>query len=176
MVQDSIEREVRRRVSDALAEAGVGGLGGDRVAIEVLYMLPPEFVRTYRQLFDMALEWSPKSGSGIRDEASATRASGGDKRDPTNSRTIRGAQDSGGKRWRQMPWTVRSEAASEAKSRLDRRLVEAAQSAVRELKKSGDGHGSELRADGSRKGPKTYPKCLECGRGQASGWVRCPFH
>ena len=169
MTQDAVEREVRRRVADALAAAGVEG---DRVATEVLYMLPPEFVRVYRQLFDMALKWSPRSGSGVTDEAAATRGlSGGgkDRRDPLHARTVRAAQDSGGKRWRQMPWTVKSEAASEAKSRLDRNIVRAAQETLRELR-------SEPRPDGEENGQARKKKCPTCGRGYASGWVRCPFH
>lgn len=63
----AIEREVQRRLTDILAASGVAQ---GRLSLECLYMLPPELIRSYTQLFDRALrEGVVSSGSGPSAEA-----------------------------------------------------------------------------------------------------------
>lgn len=59
-VEDRIENEVRRRVQDLLSAAGVDS---DRVGLEVLYWLPSEFMRYYRDLFERALKLDGGEGT-----------------------------------------------------------------------------------------------------------------
>lgn len=61
---DKEDYAVRMRHADFLAAAGVGV---DRIAIEVLYLLPPAFVREYTRVFHEALNIG-EDGSGIRNE------------------------------------------------------------------------------------------------------------
>src|SRR5690606_37765500 len=63
--QDQIEMQVRARLAELLSSAGVGY---DRVAVEVLYLFPPEFVRAYAELYHQALKGI--GGGGVGDENS----------------------------------------------------------------------------------------------------------
>src|SRR5688572_21341706 len=127
-VEDRIEDEVRRRLSEAGASAG---LAKARLSQEVLFLLPPEFVRLYQDLFDRALgDPVQRAGDGGKD-AGRLKASGKSK-DPMRARSRAGAAH--GKRFVAGVWPIRSELALEEKQRLDRAIIRAAEKAVRALR------------------------------------------
>ncbi len=110
--EDAIEREVQRRVANVLASAGVPQ---GQLNLEVLFMLPPEFVRAYTRLFDRALLESVKGGKGP-DHGTPKKV------DPKWKGKIVGAGAGGaGKRYR-THWLIRDEQAFRAKGSIDRKL------------------------------------------------------
>lgn len=56
-----VEDQVRRRLADRLRSAGVSER---EVAVEILYMLPKEFVRAYEELYLSALNMGDSVGQG----------------------------------------------------------------------------------------------------------------
>lgn len=186
-MKDVVEAEAQRRYTDLLASANLDalGIGSSRVATEVLFMLPGEFVRAYKELFEMALSWSPQTpGGGGKDEGkikASGKTKGGKGEQGMHTREM-GPAKSGGKRYTHRHFAIKSEAAVRAKSRLDRRLVRAADDAIRAARAEnaeatdeisvGRGNG-DRRANGPLSGKR---ECGDCGRKLANGWVRCPFH
>lgn len=114
--EDIFEEEVKRRLRIALSNAGVEGPTANT---EVLYMLPAEFVRKYRNLFDKALSWSPQ-GLETKDEGRIKARGQGAKSTGKRFRAGGGA------------YGVKSEAAANAKRRLDRKLIRAIRTALEE--------------------------------------------
>lgn len=186
LMDDPVFRAILRDMTGTSA-----GVTSGRVAQEVLFLLPSEFVRMYTELFDKALTWSPTGGQsgpdGVADEG-RQKASGSKRgKDPMNTRSQHAAKTSG-KRFVERRWAVKSEGAFEQKKKLDRSLVRGAERAIRAA-----AHEDSVRASLSeetstaltgnsstngtaRNKPGGAPQCRECGRGFAAGWVRCPFH
>jgi hypothetical protein len=164
--EDRVEEEVRRRVTSAASAAGVDR---GRVELEVVWLLPPEFMRLYRAIFSRALAdpISP-TGDGGKDEGRVKAK--GKPADAMRARSMAGAAK--GRRFVQGAWPVRDEAALEAKNRLDRKIL----AAVRE---SWDTLVPPSRASfrASRQKDQTNSRrCPDCGLYQSPGWLRCPFH
>lgn len=116
---DALDREVRRRVADLLASAGVDQ---GRISQEILWMLPPELVRTYRELWRRALRPDVQSSLQGSDPAGASKARNlPDSR--TGGRTRQGwaAGASRGKRYA-THWVVADERLLKIKSSADRKL------------------------------------------------------
>ena len=129
--EDVVENEVRRRYADLLASAGVDS---GRLSLEVLYLLPEEFVREYVELFWEALrEDIPSAGGGdnvIKKAGEVKRnkkVRTGERDEQGRVREVavpgsnRGAQG-GGKKYK-THWLIKSEVALEVKRRVDRKLV-----------------------------------------------------
>lgn len=127
----AIEREVQRRLVDAMVSAGVPQ---GRISLEVLYFLPTDFVRAYRKLHEAAL-LETVAGAG-----------GGDPgRSPAKGRTVGEGLKAraGGRRYRTW-WSIRSERAFRLKGSVDRKLLRLAKEIDRELadlRRKGDGDG-----------------------------------
>lgn len=196
---DRFEREARRRYADLLSSAGVDE---GRVSLEVLYLLPPEFVRGYQQLFHDALKEYP-SGRGSADVDG--RMISKVKNDDVASRRSHIAGSSGKRH--QNHWTIRSEAALSVKGKLDKQLRRAIARALGELSdlRRADSEERARRAligaagnddemepddrtessqqDGSRENRTPRDRsgsemktCSTCGLIQSPNWRRCPFH
>jgi len=173
--RDIYEAEVQRRYTDLMASAGVNG---SRVAVEILFMLPPEFVRRYAELFDLSLSWSPRSGSGSGSGGgSIEKASGAVKPDVRGSgeggmhTRVQPAASTSGKRYTKQHFAVLSETALNEKNKLDRRLVRGVTDAIRAARPAQTNATTEIGAKTKERG-----ECSECGRRMANGWKRCPFH
>jgi hypothetical protein len=114
---ENIENQVRRRVADHLARAGVHERS---VATEVLYLLPDTFVQAYMKLFERAL--------GLGEGSSLGRGAGdeGQIKAKVKSSDVGkkvGAVGKGrGKRYHAGVWVVKDEKAFEVKRRIDKRL------------------------------------------------------
>jgi hypothetical protein len=114
--EDAIEREVQRRLTERAAAAG---LAPGRISLEVLFLLPPDFVRAYTMLFDRSLKESVVGG-GNKDQAVTKKVS---KQPRLSAKSKHRMVPSGmqGKRYREF-WTVRDERAFRFKAQIDRRL------------------------------------------------------
>lgn len=135
--EDAIEREVRKRLAERLVSAGVDN---GRVSLEILYLLPPEFVRAYVSLWDRAL--GPGHGvanpnSGMGEAAAASRPqrikTGGRGTDATRDAFSRGAGGGGGGKRHREFWVVRDEGALTVKSSVDRKLLRVMREAMEQL-------------------------------------------
>lgn len=151
--EDAVEAEVRRRYADLLASAGVNS---GRLSLEVLYLLPEEFVREYIELFWEALREdisTGKSGGENPIKKQGEFRKGKLKRDRETGEltpgSARGAQG-GGKKYRNH-WLIRSEFALEVKQRVDRKLVRmigiTRRDVKRELQEGGRGRANLQRRD-----------------------------
>ena len=124
-VEDHIEREVQRRLTERAASAG---LAQGRPSLECLFLLPPDFVRAYEQLFNRALREpgleGPSGGVGSGDAAGQVKRVSRKAR--LSARSKRKIAEGAGakaqsKRHRDY-WIVRDEHALDQKSLIDRRL------------------------------------------------------
>lgn len=158
--EDRVETEVRRRLTRAAAAAGVDR---GRIELEVLWQLPPEFVRLYRELFDRALADPIKPTSDGGKDEGRLKASG--KPDDAMRARSMGPASSGGKRYVQGSWPIRDERALEAKRQVDRKITRIVDSAL-----------SSLRAPRHKSQTVPAPKCARCGKFQKIEWSRCPYH
>jgi len=185
--------EVRRKYQDFLASAGISE---NRVATEVLYWLPHEFMEGYRELFHQALILGDGTKSGVN------RLGENVVRKVTKERGKKGSMRAVGAKGTAPGmgggWVIRDERALEVKRRVDRalvsligrtrnrvyggreKLVEADQSLGR-----GESHGSTPGVDESRGGERGlvtvrgggHRKCCRtCGKLAGNGWVICPFN
>lgn len=165
---DRVNDEVRRRMTEI---AAAGGIDRGRLSIEVLFLLPPQFVRMYQSIFDAALDDPVKPQLAANKDEGRIKAKG-KPRDDLKARSMGGAKK--GKRSVSGYWPVRDEDAMKIKDLLDRRIVRAVGQAVDDLKL--------IRA--ARNEGRTYvgrpsvgqPQCPACGKFMKEDWVRCPWH
>jgi hypothetical protein len=149
------ENKLRLRLAEVLSSAGVDE---GRVALEVLYLLPQEFVRGYTDLFHRALR-AGDEGMGGRNDAKAElgRSLG---REKAGGKTPKKAGGRG-------PFAVRDEKALGEKQRIDRQLRKLARS-MRDGGAAGTGKEQVSRCgeDSDKEG---------CGKWVESGWNWCPY-
>jgi len=167
-VEDRIEDEVRKRLSERLAS---GGVASSRISQEILFMLPSEFVRMYCELYDRC--FGPIMvgvGDGGKDEGRIKRKGGAvGKGSEMKTRKMSGAQG-GGKRFVQGNVPIKDEESLEKKRRLDRKLVRSVEESLRGTRRGGgepshvtDRHG----AVGAGRFPDGQAKLSEgVGKGQ----------
>jgi hypothetical protein len=152
--------------------AAAAGIDHGRLSIEVLFLLPPQFVRQYQWLFDQALDSPvrPQSDGG-KDEGRVKAK--GKPRDDLKARSMGGAKKS--KRSVSGYWPIRDEEAVKIKGLLDRRIVRAVNQAVEDLKlvRAGAHKNSTAPTGSSVTG---VPRCPRCGKFLKEDWVRCPWH
>jgi hypothetical protein len=178
--------EVRRKYQDFLASAGISE---NRVATEVLYWLPHEFMEGYRELFHQALILGDGTKSGVNRLGENVVRKVTKERGKNGSMRATGAKGpapgmGGG-------WVIRDERALEVKRRVDRALVsligrtrgrvygrEGGSEREKLVEREGGaGRGVEderglvtVRGGGHRK------CCRTCGKLAGNGWVICPFN
>lgn len=130
----------RRSLAYELRESG--GLSSGRLGLEILYLLPDDFVTFYTKLFHEALDegLSNKGSSGggginsLGEELPAAVISKGRTGTVLGSDTRLQAQGSG-KKYRNTGMTIRSERALRVKSTVDKALQELTQDAIRSLRR-----------------------------------------
>jgi len=164
---DRVTDEVRRRMAEIAAAAGIDH---GRLSIEVLFLLPPQFVRQYQWLFDQALDSPvrPQSDGG-KDEGRVKAK--GKPRDDLRARSMGGAKKS--KRSVSGYWPIRDEEAVKIKALLDRRIVRAVNQAVEDLTSIRAARFSTVTVPTGSSG---IPQCEVCGKFLKEEWVRCPWH
>lgn len=145
---ESIEHAVRIRLAEALTAQGVGY---HRVSLEILYLLPPEFVDAYTQLFYRAFRDDASIRVGDPDAAQVKDNRQGQKRGS-------GKAVPQGKKYRQH-WQIGDEKAFARKQLIDREL----RALVRKMA------GGEKYEDRARR------RCKGCGRWVEMKWDYCAY-
>ena len=119
-LEDHIEAEVQKRLRERAAAAG---LSRGRPSLEVLFLLPPDFVRAYEALFNRALK-EPGLEPQHTDPGGVVAKAGRKQR--LSARSKRRVADGAGARAQSRRhrdfWIVRDEHALHQKSLMDRRL------------------------------------------------------
>lgn len=148
--------KVRARLAEVLSSAGVHE---NRVALEILYLLPKDFVAAYTELFHNALSMGDEGkGAEVERKVQLGRAEG--------KRVTRASGDSMGgarKAKKKAPrgWAVKSTLALQRKEAVDRKLRKLAREVM-----SGEDKIARVRCgEGSGSG---------CGKWLEDGWSFCP--
>jgi hypothetical protein len=174
MDADAIEREVRRRLTEAAAAAGVPH---SRAALEVLYLMPRGFLDQYTALFDAALVLPSSPSGGTRRAGELGKANsheplpGTAKGLRTNSgRNAGDAPHLGGGAAKKGPsgWGIKDTRALELKERFDKRLRALARDMRLDLSELAERGGKAKRVAA---GPT---RCAGCGRIPQAEWGYCP--
>jgi hypothetical protein len=171
-----IESEVRRRLTEAAASAGVPHA---RASLEVLYLLPDGFLDAYTALFDAALKLpgSPTGGTiqqGELGKANSNDALPGTHKGLRVNSGVEGGGDAphlGGGAGKKGPggWAVKSLLALEVKTRMDKRL----RSMARDMRRELAGVEDDGRDDDGRQ-RRAVLQCSGCGRIAQPDWGWCP--
>jgi len=160
MGDKDIDRKVRDRLTEIFAAAG---MKSNRAALELLYLLPPDFISAYEAVFEKALKLDGSSATGaLKDAAELGKAKGG-----TSATVGKKTQLSGGagKKYK-LYWVVKNDSALELKHALDKKLRRLA----RELR--ADLSDSEVMAAGGKVAGKC--RCDRCGMIMSRDWNFCP--
>lgn len=160
MGDKDIDRRVARRLTEIFAAAG---MRSNRAALELLYLLPGDFISAYEAVFERALKLDGSSATGaLKDAAELGKAKGG-----TSQTTGRKTQLSGGagKKYKTY-WVVKNDSALELKHALDKKLRRLA----RELRD--DLSDVEVMDAGGKVAGKC--RCLRCGQLMNRDWNFCP--
>jgi len=177
--KDDTEREIRRRLTEIAAAAGVPH---SRAALEVLYLLPPGFLDQYIALFDAALRLpgSPSEGTNRAGELGKANSheplSGTAKGLRINSgRNAGDAPHLGGSAGKKGPsgWAIKDVRALEAKEKFDKRL----RALSRDIRLVLSEITSSTSTSGISKGRDSNLRVLQCsgcGRIADKGWHYCP--
>lgn len=152
--------QLRKRLAELMSSAG---LGYNSISLEVLYLLPEEFIGRYIWLWEKALG---PAGSGDNAGRQADRDGGlGVAKTETGKRGVMptGASSTQ-KKWKRMGLAIRDEKALELKDRIDRRL----RSIARDIR------SFEVEGGLGTSGKKTA-QCTKCGRVGEERWAYCPY-
>jgi hypothetical protein len=186
--RDEVQDAVRVRLQEAMVSAGVGH---GRVALEVLYWLPQEFVRDYQELYMRALHL----GDGDDRERPGKDEGRVKAKVKAAKRGKRGSMEARAKAGKyKKEWVVKDEEALEVKRQVDKKLVELVR---REKQKQTRGssppsgkkiHGSTPPSPSGGNPPREVvgnlremagkadkKVCEDCGKIAAIDWVRCPY-
>ena len=149
------ERDLRDRLSDALAS---GGMGMNNISQEVLYLLPDEFIEEYVKLFWTALKGDVVPGVRNPDEQVA--------RVPGKYKDTRVYAKSGkGVKKYKKHWLIADGRAFEFKKRIDKKLVSMGREIKARREVIEEGRVSEV----------VSVQCGECGRFLEVKWKHCPW-
>lgn len=144
--QEHIEHEVRKRLAESLSNAGVGF---DRISLEVLYLLPPQFLDAYVDLYMRALKDASSGGFGDENAIPVKK---------TKRNQIGPASNNSGKKYREH-WQIRDDEAFARKRKVDRKL----------LKLVGEMRTGESAEEKERR------RCNGCGRWMQANWRYCAW-
>ena len=151
--------DIRIRLAEIMSSAG---LGYNRISLEILYLLPREFIDRYQEVWDRALG-AVVSAPG--DSMARAGELGKAKTDTSKKGTHIGAGAGGSsKRWNRV-FQVKDERALELKGRMDKRLRGMAREMRNEL----------MGLDGSGASTSTRRNCSGCGRILQSHFNFCPY-
>lgn len=159
---------VRIRIAEIMSSAGVGY---NQIALEILYLLPSDFINNYIRMWERAF------GPAVRAPGDQMLRDGELGKAPTQ--TARKGQmvgaGSGGsaKRWKRIV-SIRDERALRLKDRVDKRLRGISRDMRDELSlmESKAGRRGGVEVVGSS---EVVTQCKKCGKIQAEGWAFCPY-
>lgn len=177
----AIEREVRTRMAELAASAG---LGSTQVALQALYLMPGDFMDAYAALFHRALRVAGDVGRPSEEGREDADGKATTVQRVSASRTSRmregatlggmGPAKSTGKRHRRV-WTVADEKALSRKEAVDKKLRKITREMLagmtEDLKSQESGGG-----DAADRGGDAVARCKgrKCGKFMDAEWVFCP--
>jgi hypothetical protein len=156
--------KIRTRLAEIMSSAG---LGYNQIALEILYLLPKEFIDRYIWLWEKAL--GPAGGGDVRGQQLA--------RDANLERAQTSSKDKGnlpsmgavGKRYKKI-FVIRDEHAFDLKHKIDKRLRGIAREIRNELEGLTDQRGKHDRAEG-----RIAQQCKACGKIMHGDYNYCPY-
>lgn len=162
--------KVRIRLAEIMSSAGVGY---NQISLEILYLLPREFVDRY---IDM---WTRALGPGIKapGEAMARDSELGRANTDTSKKGLMVGAGSGGvsKRYKKI-FVIADERALMLKDRIDKRLRGMAREIRRELGELEErGRLEEKARKSGEKLGNWMSKCGKCGKLGSAEWAYCPY-
>lgn len=162
---ERVRKMVEAQVAAVLSAAGVDQ---KRVATQVLFYLPPEFVGLYEELFDRALKITGEEGGAAERTGALGKAPSGTSGSKGNKTQLRGGQ---GKKFKSI-WVVKDEDALDLKHRIDKRLRALTRDMQTEMM-----FGRQSRSDGVGAILGKYCPGKGCGgkgRLKSEDWRFCP--
>lgn len=183
---------VRMRLAEWLSSAGVNE---NRIAVEVLYLLPPAFVSEYTNLFHAALNLG-NDGHGEQDaeqirvgkvaghNTPGSGGRGGSRIDSGRNSEIGSLPGGAGTKGRRRGiFAVRDDARLAEKDRVDRSLRKLARGMATGVEVEGSRCGWRMNSEGKSvrgkgRGKKTGVKGgqeIGCGKYLENGWKYCPW-
>ena len=162
LVQLQAEKIAEKYFTDMMSAAGVSV---DRMALEVLYWLPRDFIDLYQELYMRALRNTDGGAGGQGEAAAQTGALGKAKANTATN----------GKRYKKY-WTVADEHVLEMKSRVDRRLRAMTRDMRTELEELDwkRERKEKVRKVQSRAGSGIRASCPACHIVVSLSWKYCP--
>lgn len=157
-----VNERFTRWQADYLADAGVPY---SRLALELLFLIPEGFAKSYKQLFESSLG-PVDSGADARGKAAERTGATGRAKGKAGGDT--------GKRWKNLPLTIRDEDALELKQRIDKKLRTMAREIIQELDEIAAAKALGIKRK-IETGEKTETgRCRSCGKFSAAAWNWCP--
>lgn len=161
----------RRSMAYELRQSG--GLASGRLGLEILYLLPDDFVQFYGSIFHRAFN--------VGDSSVMHGRSGGVERASGNTGTVLGSENrlqaqGSGKKWKNTPMTIGSEKVMKLKQRMDKELERITHDAKTELQAMGEGGQGLERSGTSMSERETHRQCTNgvCRSFLKAGWKFCP--
>lgn len=159
----SLDDKVRIRLAEIMSSAGVGY---NSISLEILYMLPREFVDRYIELWHQALGPTIKApGDGMARDGELGRA-------PTETRLkgkVVGTGAGGAGKRLARAFSLRDEKAFNFKDRIDKRLRAIGRDIRDELRLIED------RLQTGSEGVVNVIRCGRCGKIMAEAFKFCPY-
>lgn len=158
----SLDDKVRIRIAEIMSSAGVGY---NQISLEILYMLPRQFVDRYIDLWTQALGPLVKApGDGMARDGELGRA-------PTETRLkgkVVGTGAGGAGKRLARAFSLRDEAAFNYKDTIDKRLRSIARDIRDELRLIED------RTTRDAVEAMLVTRCGRCGKVMSNAWLFCP--
>lgn len=159
LIQLAAERMAESRFTEMMASAGVGH---DRMALEVLYWLPGDFLTLYQELYTRALSGTDGNTGARGKAAEQTGATG-----KAKGKALKGRKF---KRY----WVVQDEHVLQLKERVDKRLRAMTRDIQVELGELDASRGAGDKAKIGSGSTKVHDRCGECGIMLSNLWNYCP--
>jgi hypothetical protein len=182
------DEKIRIRLAEIMSSAGVGY---NQISLEILYLLPEEFVQRYIWLWEKAL--GPAGSGDARGQQLAKDSELGKEKTHTDKKgnmigAGAGGAGGGGKKFKRFGMDVRSLEAFEMKGRIDRRLRSIARDLrnfelemrdreqLKDARRKGSGGrvGSGKNGSGGSGWGDGTAQCVSCGRIMDESWNNCP--
>lgn len=162
----------RRSLAYELVESGM--LSPGRLGLEILYLLPDDFVQFYQDLFHQALQ--VKDDSVMHGRSGGLEKAGGRQGMQLGSKDRGPQAGSSGKRWKNTPMAVGNETALRAKESMDKGLQDLVRNAKVYMageRARDQAHSGKLGGQAGSQGPGGVGKADQTGRANGKGGMRC---
>ncbi len=158
-----VQEKFQRWMADYLSDAGVPYA---RLSLELLFLLPETFMKNYKQLFAESLG-PVDSGADARGKAAVRTGATGRAKGKATGGT--------GKRYKNLPLSIRNEDALEFKQRIDKRLRSMGREIAQELDEMSAARRLGIERKVETGETSDTARCPNCGKFAAQSWNWCPI-